>query len=176
MYCSNCGEKLIDVDQKFCHNCGAGIFSTPKPVEYKSEKIQSVPAPKMYNTPVKQQLQLQRGLPGKYSRLCLWFALASIFIGFISLIIGYVFYRYYYFPYYNIILRVVVSILMLIMRSGGLVLGVFSKVNSSKAQIFEPYNDSEKAGSIFAIFGIIVNAIGIFLSFFGPWSILSFPY
>jgi hypothetical protein len=42
-------------------------------------------------------------------------------------------------------------------------MGIFAKVNSSKAELFEPYNDVEKAGSIL---GIIINIIGLFWSLF----------
>jgi hypothetical protein len=55
-------------------------------------------------------------------------------------------------------------------------MGVFSRVNSSRASNFEPFNDTERAGSIFAVFGIIINAIGLYLSLFGPWTIFRIPY
>jgi len=176
MFCSNCGERLIATNQRFCHNCGTEVLTTSKATDYKTERIQYVSAPKIYYAPVKQQRQLQMGSPGKYSKLCLGLALSSIVIGIVSLIIGYNFYRFFYWPSYNIIVRLVVLIVVLLLRVGGLIMGVFSKVNSSKAEIFEPYNDVEKVGSIFGIFGIIVNSIGLFLSFLGPWSIFSVPY
>jgi len=172
MFCSNCGERLIATNQRFCHNCGTEVLATSKATDYKTERIQNVTAPRIYYAPVRQQRQLQMGSPGKYSKLCLGLALGSIVIGIVSLIIGYNSYRFIYF---NIIGRLVVLIVVLLLRVGGLIMGVFSKVNSSKAEIFEPYNDVEKAGSIFGIFGIIINSIGLFLSFLGPWSIFSFP-
>lgn len=176
MFCPHCGEKLIDSEQRFCQNCGTDILTTPKTIDYKPERIQRVSAPNIIYVPVKQQMQLQRGLPGKSSKLCLWLGLLSILIGIISLIIGYNYYRFNYFPDYNILVRLIVAIVMLLSRVGGLTLGVLSKVNGSKAVIFEPYNDTERAGSILAVFGIIINAIGLYLSFFGPWSIFSLPY
>jgi len=172
MFCSNCGERLIATNQRFCHNCGTEVLATSKATDYKTERFQNVSAPKIYYAPVRLQRQLQMGSPGKYSKLCLGLALGSIVIGIVSLIIGYNSYR---FLYYKIIGRLMVLIVVLLLRVGGLIMGVFSKVNSSKAEIFEPYNDVEKAGSIFGIFGIIVNSIGLFLSFIGPWSIFSFP-
>jgi uncharacterized membrane protein YvbJ len=146
MFCSHCGEKLFDAEQKFCQNCGTEILTPSKTTDYKTERIHNAVPPKIVYVPVNQQKQLQRGLPGKYSKLCLALALVSIFIGILSLIIV------------------------------GLVLGVLSRVNGSKAENFEPYNDTEKAGSIFAVFGIIINAIGLFLSFFGPWSFFNLPF
>ena len=173
MFCSNCGENLIATNQKFCHNCGTEVLAISKATDYKTERIQNVTAPKIYYSPVKQQRQLQRGSPGKYSKLCLGMALVSIVIGIVSLIIGYNYYRFFYGSYYTIG-RLVFVIVILLLRVGGLILGVFSKVNSSKAEVLEPYNDVEKIGSIFLIFGILINSIGLFLSFFGPWSILYF--
>ena len=171
MFCSNCGEKLIVTDQKFCHNCGTEVLAPSKANNNKIVRIQNVSAPKIQYVPIKTQRQLKMGPPGKYSKFCLEFALISIVIGIATLIIGYNYYRFFYYPSYNIIGRLVVSIMILLVRGGGLILGVFSKINSSKAQILEPYNDVEKAGSIFGIFGIIINAIGLFLSLLGPWSI-----
>ncbi|MFX1388755.1 MAG: zinc ribbon domain-containing protein [Promethearchaeota archaeon] len=176
MFCSNCGEKLVDANQNYCHKCGNEIFITSKTLDYRIERTQVVSPPKTYPVPVYQQKQRERGPPGKYSKLCLGLALASIFIGIISLIIGYNFSRLTYWMYYNYGARLLISIGILLLRVVGLILGVFSKVNGSKAELYEPYNDTEKAGSIFGVFGIIINAIGLFLSLFGPWSILTFPY
>ncbi|MDX1799146.1 MAG: zinc ribbon domain-containing protein [Candidatus Lokiarchaeia archaeon] len=175
MYCSHCGEKLFDTTQKFCQNCGAEVLTTSKITNYKSERIQRAPAPKIQYVPVTQPLKLQRGPPGKYSKLCLKQALISIFIGLLSLIIGFNYFRFLYWPHYNYIISLMVSLAILLSRIGGLILGVFSKVNSSDAQNFEPFNDTEKAGSIFAIFGMIINAIGLFLSLLGPYSIFRPP-
>ena len=176
MFCPHCGEKLIDKEQRFCQGCGSEIFTSSKSTDYKPERIQSVPVPNIVYVPVKPQTQLQRGPPGKYSTLCLWLALGSTFIGIVSLIIGYNYYRFSNFPYNNISVRLTVMIVMLLLRVGGFVMGIFSKINSSKAQILENHNDSEKAGSMFAVFGIIINAIGLYLSLFGPWSIFNIPY
>ncbi|NVM37254.1 MAG: zinc ribbon domain-containing protein [Candidatus Lokiarchaeota archaeon] len=175
MFCSECGEKLIAENQKFCHNCGTEVLATSKATDYKAERIQNATSPKISYVLVKKQTELQRGRPGKYSKLCLEFALVSIAIGIVTLIIGYNYYRFFYWPYYNIG-RLVVSIGILLLRVAGLILGVSSKVNSSKAEKLEPYNDFEKAGSIFGILGIIINSIGLFLSILGPWSIFTFPY
>jgi len=174
MFCSECGEKLIAPDQKFCHNCGTEVLATSKANDDKNERIQNVSAPKILYTPVKQQRQLKMGRPGKYSKLCLEFSLVSIVIGLVTLIIGYNYYWLFNYPYNNIG-RLVFVIVVLLLRVGGLIMGVFSKIYSSKAEKLEPYNDIEKAGSIFGIFGILINSIGLFLSFLGPWSIFTFP-
>jgi DNA-directed RNA polymerase subunit RPC12/RpoP len=174
MFCSNCGEKLIDEDQNYCHKCGTEIFPTAKAPDYKPERLQAVSPQKIYYVPIDQQRQRQKGLPGKYSKLCLGLALISIFIGFGTLIFGYNYFRYIYYPYYNRA-RIAVPIGILLLRVAGLILGIFSKLNGSKAEGIEPYNDVEKAGSILAIFGIIINAVGLFLSLVGPSSIFPLP-
>lgn len=176
MFCPECGEKLIKTGQKFCHNCGTEVLATSEAIDYKLERTQNVSVPKIQYIPIKPQKQLKMGPPGKYSKFCLEFALISIVIGIATLIIGYNYFRFFYYPSHNIIGRLVVLIVILLLRVGGLILGVFSRINSSKAQIFEPYNDVEKAGSIFGIFGIIINAIGLSLSILGPWSVFTFPY
>lgn len=175
MYCYHCGEKLVNEEQVFCQNCGAKISPKPTPPEYKPINTQVVAPSKSVYVPVRQQTQIQRGLPGKYSKSCLYLALGSVLIGIVSIVLGYnLLYRFYH-PY-NYVIRLNIAILMLLARIGGLIMGVFSRINSSKAALFEPYNDSERAGSILAVLGIIVNAIGLFLSLMGPWSIFSFPY
>ncbi|MFX0004994.1 MAG: zinc-ribbon domain-containing protein [Candidatus Hodarchaeota archaeon] len=176
MFCSHCGEKLLDPEQKFCQNCGTEILITSKTTDYKQERIPNTTPSKIVYVPVPQKTQVQRGLPGKYSKLCLGQALVSIFIGILSLIIGYNFYRSLYSPPFYYTGTFITAIVILLSRVAGLVLGVLSRVNGAKAENFEPYNDTEKAGSIFAVFGIIINAIGLFLSLFGPWSIFNLPY
>jgi hypothetical protein len=171
MFCPHCGTKLAALNQKFCHNCGVELQVTSNINSYEHEIIRSKPEPKTYYVPVTPQRQTQVGLPGKYSRLCLGLALTSVLIGIISLAVGYSFVRNYDWGY-DPIVRILTPIVNLPIRIGGLIAGIFGKINGSKAVIFEPYNDSEKAGSIFATFGIIINSIGIFLVLFGPFSIL----
>ncbi|MFX1428024.1 MAG: zinc-ribbon domain-containing protein [Promethearchaeota archaeon] len=172
MFCPHCGENLLKTNQRFCHNCGTEVLTTSTASNYKTERIQAIPPPKIYYAPVQPRQQLKMGAPGTYSKSCLTFALISITIGILTLIVGYNVIRVYGFP----TVRILVGSLIFFLRIGGLVLGVLSKVNSSKAVIFEPYNDVEKAGSIFGILGIIINSIGLFLSLLGPWSIFTFYF
>ncbi len=173
MFCSYCGEKIA-ADQKFCHNCGTEVRTTSKATDYKTERIPNVTVPKIVYVPVKQQRQI--GIPGTYSKWCLGLGIFSLLIGIITLIIGYNYYRVLYWSSYNTLRMVVIAIVILLFRVGGLIMGIFAKVNSSKAELFEPYNDVEKTGSILGVLGIIINFIGLFLSLFGPWSIFRFPY
>ena len=155
MYCSKCGAKLSDSNQNFCHNCGTEIISYPKTASYKTEtsyktERPQTESPPVYYVPVKYSRQLQKGLPGKNSKLCLGLAIASIVLGFVP------FYIYYINIFLNLFLRV-----------GGLILGVSSKMYSLKAVKSEPYNNLEKAGSIIGILAIIFNAIGLMVTVLG---------
>ncbi len=163
MYCSSCGEEIQETGQKYCSNCGAEIITTPKANYYNEETLQPEATQKIQYAPVRPQGDLPEGATGKYSKMCLALALISIGVGIVSLIIGYNSLRFYSWPYMGA--RIVVIITMVLLRVGGLIMGIFSKVNSSKAERFEPYNDVEKAGSIFGIFGIIINGIGLYMAF-----------
>lgn len=75
----------------------------------------------------------------------------------------------FYFFYIN-------NILNLILRMGGLNLGLFSRVSSSKAEKRESYNSMEKSRSIIGIPAIIFNAIGFLMIFLGILDFRSFSY
>ena len=119
MFCSHCGEKLIKGEQQFCQGCGTEIFTDFKPTDYKPENIQSAPTPKVVYVPVKPYTQLQRGPPGKSSKLCLSLALGSVFIGILSLIIGYNFFRFFNFSHITVLGQSIVVIVILLLRIGG---------------------------------------------------------
>jgi hypothetical protein len=173
MFCSYCGEKIAK-DQKFCHNCGAEVVTSSKAPDHQIERVPQVTVPKIIYVPVKEQKQM--GIPGTYSKWCLGLALSSFIIGIGSLIFGYNYFRILYWSSHSILGMLTVATMILLFRIAGLIMGIFAKVNSSKAEIFEPYNDVEKAGSIIGVLGIIVNSIGLFLSLLGPLSIFSFRY
>ncbi|MFW9819649.1 MAG: hypothetical protein ACFFE5_08575 [Candidatus Thorarchaeota archaeon] len=171
MFCSNCGEKLANTEKKFCQNCGAEIFIYSQSKDSKLEKKQNNSELKIYNI---QESRLQRGHPGKFSKLCLWFALVSILIGLVPLIVGITLIGYMYLIFNTV--RVTITIAFFILLIMGLVLGIFSKIYGSRAEIFEPKNNSERAGSILLVFGIILNITGLLLSFISPFSIFTLQY
>jgi uncharacterized membrane protein YvbJ len=47
MFCSYCGENLIETNQKFCHNCGTEVRTTSKATDYKTERIPDITVPKV---------------------------------------------------------------------------------------------------------------------------------
>ena len=153
MFCTNCGEKLIATEQKFCHNCGTKLIATSKVIYHKTERIQNVSAPKIQYVPIKPQKQLKKGPPGNYSKLCFGLSLVSIVIGIVSLIIGFNYYRFVYWSYYSIG-RLVFVIVILLLRGGGLSLGVLSKISSSKAEKLEPYMISRKLEAFLGFLGL----------------------
>jgi len=66
------------------------------------------------------------------------------------------------FPFHlDYYIRFILLIIAAILNITGFVFGILSRTNSSKAGKFEPVNTLEKVGSVFAIFGIIMNSIPI---------------
>ena len=184
MFCPNCGVELLENSQNFCHKCGTNIdLIVSKVPKYEPERIQKTPQPQSsIPIPIPQYRSTkplpQSGPMGKYSKLCLGLSIGSLLIGIITFMVGYNIYRMAYFDYppsldYSIIGRL---IFILLLRITGLLMGIFAKVYGVKAERFEPFNEGEKAGSTIIIFAILINALGIFLSFFGPLSTYSIPY
>lgn len=138
MYCPHCGTNLSDDVQNFCPNCGSQISNTVEP--------QST----HYATTPVQTMQKDIGRPGPHSNKCLGFALASLIMGVATAVIGLIL---------IIILRIIGSIILLIIHIVGLNLGLSAKKHCKKAAELEPSNPVEKTGSVFLIFGIVINII-----------------
>ncbi|MFX1567419.1 MAG: zinc-ribbon domain-containing protein [Promethearchaeota archaeon] len=147
MFCSKCGVRLSDSNQNFCPNCGTEIITHAKTTSY-TEKPQ-----------IELVIKKQKGTPGNFSKLCLGMALASLILGVVPLYGG--FFIYLGIGFY----------LSLVLNLVGLILGIFSKVYSSKAVIHEPYNSLEKAGSIIGIIAIIFNSIGLVFLLLGTLNV-----
>ena len=185
MFCPNCGEELLDNNQNFCHKCGNKIdVIVSKVPKYEPERIhKSAPPPAYYPLPRPQyhpaRQRVQSGPMGQYSKLCLGLSIGSLLIGIITFIIGYNVYRmaYYYYPPSPMGYGAIGGlIIILALRIAGLLMCIFAKVNGIKAERYEPFNEGEKVGSTLVIFAILINALGIFLSLFGPLSMYSIPY
>jgi hypothetical protein len=174
MFCSNCGEELYDPNQKFCQGCGFEIVITNETPRLKVEQNQYEPIDKSRYLANKQQKTVLMGMPGEYSKKCLGFALASLVTGIFTLVLGYNLFMYSYYPYYYSAGRIVILIVILLLRVGGLIFGIFSRINSVKAENLESLNSYERVGSVFAVFGIILNSVGLLLSFLGPWSLIRY--
>jgi len=166
MFCQNCGEKMESKDQKFCASCGSEISDTPvapqEPPLKAEEKQVSSP---VKSAPVYQSKPINVGGPGPHSKKTLAFAIVSLVLGGVGFALGGTYFMrlfspfYYYSPFYSF--GPVALIIGGILNVTGLIFGILSRTNCSKARKFEPVNTLEKVGSVFAIFGIIINSIPV---------------
>jgi len=169
MFCPNCGEKLESLYQKFCSSCGSEIQSTlipeapitPQPIAVKPQ----VPSPAS-SVPVYDSKTIKAGRIGPQSRLGFSFALVAIAFFIAGLIFGgtlilRILMPVYIYPYLpgGPGLWIIAFILHII----GFVFGIISRVTSSKAGKDEPDNGLQKVGSVFGVFGIILNLIPLVL-------------
>ncbi len=165
MFCPNCGEKLESQNQKFCASCGSVISNTlgaPKAPQSKVEENHV--SPTVRSVPTYESKSIKVGGPGPHSKRCLAFSIVSLgLVGVAYILGGSNLFRYltpyYYNPYYSF--GVIGFTTPIIVHIAGLVFGILAKTNSSKAGKFEPINTLEKVGSVFGVFGIIINSIFI---------------
>lgn len=166
MFCPNCGERLESKEQRFCASCGSEIQTTSPPEAPPSpvEEIQT-PAPAPASTlhvydsqPIKVQ-----GL-GAHSKKCFTFSLLSIGFFIAGLIFGAIsILRFilplYFFPFFYYAGGPVMWIIAFVLHLIGFIFGILSRVNSSKARKLEASHALEKVGSVFGVFGIILNVL-----------------
>jgi len=167
MFCQTCGEKIESKDQKFCASCGSEITDTPSapsepPIKTEENQVSSP----VKSVTVSEPKKINVGGPGPHSKKTLAFAIVSLVLAGIGFALGgtvfirmmnpYYYYYSYYFPSAFIVLIVGV-----VFNVTGLIFGILSRTNCSKARKVEPANGLEKVGSIFAIFGIIINSIPV---------------
>ncbi|MBY9017948.1 MAG: zinc ribbon domain-containing protein [Candidatus Lokiarchaeota archaeon] len=169
MFCPNCGEKIESPNQNFCTSCGSEFQSTLTPEVSKAyqpitEKPQ-VPSP-VRSVPVYESKSIKVGGPGPHSKRCFAFALIAIAFFIVGLIFGFtivlrILMPVYLYPYLpgGPVLWSVAFVLHIV----GLVFGIISRVNSGNAGRYEPSNALEKVGSVFGVFGIILNALPLVL-------------
>jgi hypothetical protein len=172
MFCPNCGEKLESPIQRFCSGCGSEIQSiftpkapkapiTPQPITEEPKFPTPTSAVSVYDSkPVKA------GGKSPHSRLGFSFALVAIAFFIAGLIFG-----------GTIILRILMPvyiypylpggpglwIIAFVLHILGFVFGIISRVSSSKAGKHDPDNALQKVGSVFGVFGIILNLIPLLL-------------
>ncbi len=165
MFCTKCGEKLIEPNQRFCQNCGNESAITFKAPQLRTERDQYISKTSLQSTRegtnflVSQQKPVKiKGLPGPHSKMCLGFGIASSVIPLFVLIFN--------FSYIFIMLRTsvdfwIVEMIFMVIYAIGLMFGILSRTNSAQAGKREPLNNVEKVGSILGIIGLIGNAISL---------------
>jgi len=167
MFCQNCGEKLESKDQKFCASCGSVTSSTPgapQAPQLKAEEKQ-VTSP-VKSVPAYESKTINVGGPGPHTKKCFAFSIVSLALAGVGFAFGgsTVFrlispFYYYYPPSYS--LGFIGLIVGAILNVTGLIFGILSRTNCSKARKFEPVNTLEKIGSVFGVFGIVLNSIPV---------------
>ena len=184
MFCANCGAELGDPNQRYCQSCGsevqriseteqATVINQPTSTPYTPPPVQS------NYTPVTTQPLIKTGGAGTHSKKCLGYALTSIGIAVASMIIGGGIFLYplifglFYYGGGITITRIIGMIVILLLYAVGLIFGSLARTNSKKAGSIEPINAVNKVGSVFAVFGIVINAIGLGISFIIPWVIFT---
>ena len=166
MFCPNCGEKLDSQNQKFCSSCGSVLLHTPDAPQLRA--VENQVSSTVRSVPVYPSKPINIGGPGPYSKNCFALAIISIALAITGFIFGGInlirnLLPIYLFPYYpgGPGVGLVGLTIAIVLNIGGLIFGILSKVNSSKAGKNEPINTLEKVGSVFAVFGIIINSIFI---------------
>ena len=170
MFCQNCGEKIESKDQKFCASCGSettdapGAPQAPQAPQLKAEENQ-VSSP-VKSVPVLESKTIKVGGPGPHSKKTLAFSIVSLVLAGVGFALGGSYFirmmnpYYYYYSYYSPF-AFIVLIVGVILNVTGLIFGILSRTNCSKARKIEPANALEKVGSVFGIFGIIINSIPV---------------
>ncbi len=161
MFCPNCGEKLESPDQRFCASCGSNIQTTPPPEAPQLPPEVQVPTPTS-SVPVYDSKPAKVQGLGTHSKKCFSFSLVSIGLfvaGFIfggTILLRFIL-PYYFFPFF--FGGPIMWIIAIVLHIAGFIFGILSRVNSSRARNTEASHALEKVGSVFGVFGIILNVL-----------------
>lgn len=169
MFCPNCGEKLENPSQRFCASCGSEIQATLslEISEAPQIPVEKTPAPPPTPpVPVYESKQIKPGGIGSHSKKCFAFSLVAIgfFVAGLSFGAGSIiriFVPLYYFPYLpggpgRWIIAFVLHVI-------GFIFGIVSRASSAKASRREASNGLQKVGSVFGVFGIVLNVIPLLI-------------
>ena len=119
-------------------------------------------SPPVRPAPVYESKTIRVGGPGPHSKRCFAFAIVSLGLVGVAYFYGGSNLFSSFSPYYYSF-GLVGFITTIIVHIAGLVFGILSRTNSSKAGRIEPINTLEKVGSVFGVFGIVINSIFIVL-------------
>jgi len=174
MFCPNCGTELVNLNQKFCHVCGYDlslIFNRPELRTVKAQNAaiaKSQLTPTYASVPVIQQKIGEKREVGPYSKKCLAFSIVSCAIALFCVLLGGA--TFIFIIISRSALIVLIGFIIIILANTiGLIFGILSRVENTKAKRSEPSNSVKKVGSVFGIHGIIFNTIelGFLLTIIG---------
>ncbi len=184
MFCPSCGSELREGNQKYCHCCGTNLLNATEDTQLYTRISQKTPKkiPKStieYSTVPeinKKQIKPKGGI-GAHSKRCLAFAIVSLACAGVASVLGTSlnFFFNWFFDGNSRILLIPRFIPMTSIYIVGLIFGILSRTNSSKAGLKESKNNVEKVGSILGILGIISNAIGLAGVLIFALSFIDFP-
>jgi hypothetical protein len=173
MFCPNCGEKLENPNQPFCSRCGSEIQTVLTPEISQEPQVPVVKTPVPPPTPVAPQSvpiyqpkTIKKGGIGSNSKMCFAFALVSLAffavgLGFGAGVLARLFIPVYFIPYLpgGPGMWFIAFILHVI----GFIFAIISRVNGNKASKREGENALQKVGSVFGVFGIVLNVIPLLI-------------
>ncbi|MEJ2296405.1 MAG: zinc ribbon domain-containing protein [Candidatus Lokiarchaeota archaeon] len=163
IYCPNCGVKLTNSNQKFCHNCR---FNLVKSGAYLRQYCKEINLKEF-------------GLLGSYSKNALVYSIISFGLVILGLIQGSlrgIFFIVGYSSREELNLLKVALIVNTIINGTGLAFGIWGSINGKNARLAEPRNQMEIIGRALSILRIIFNGnIFLFVAFLDPF-ILRMPY
>lgn len=190
MFCPMCGAELEREDQKYCQNCGSEIVTPSEESlvseetegstgEIKEEPPKDTTIEELSTPPQESDIKTkdysidmpkEEGEPGEFSKKVLIYAIVSLaFFGVAMGFAGVRLFRRFVLGYgiTQPILGIVFSSIALGLSITGLSFASSSRSYSKQAEKMEPKNTMEEVGSIFAIFGLILNIITIVIAAIG---------
>jgi hypothetical protein len=169
MFCPNCGQKLKESNQRFCHSCGSEISTTSEAPKLEIERspyesttiTKSTPEYTDFSVSPQKPTPVKVEGPGSNSIKCFIYAMTSMILFVIAFVIGFNVVRLSIFgagtPFTP--LRMINIIIVIILHIAGLIFGIVSKTNAGNAERSEPENALKSIGGVFGVIGIILNAI-----------------
>jgi len=163
MFCPNCGVKIINPNQNFCIKCGTKIQITSEAPQLRPERSHSTKVNANYSISQKTPTKIERS-SGSYSNKCFGYAIASIALVIFGIIFSGPILFFRLFGRGSVLIMIIFVMVIILIHIVGLIFGILSRTNSTKAKTLDPENVIGKLGSVFGIIGIVLNAIALGIS------------